>query len=60
VRDLILPFRYLASFISDDRGATAIEYCMIGAAVSIVILAGAQLIGVNISGDFLALASGFH
>jgi pilus assembly protein Flp/PilA len=60
VRDFSLPLRRFASYLADDRGATAIEYCIIGGLISIVILAGAQIIGVNISGDFIALASGFH
>jgi pilus assembly protein Flp/PilA len=60
VRYLLLPpHRRLAPYIADYRGATSIEYCMIGALISIVILVGAQLIGVNISADFRTLASGF-
>ena len=51
---------YLADFIADERGATAIEYCMIGGLLSILILAGARLIGVNISARFLGpLLAGF-
>ena len=52
--------RRLVEFIADERAATAIEYCMIGAMLSILILAGAQLIGVNISARFLGpLVAGF-
>jgi Flp pilus assembly pilin Flp len=50
----------LVAFMTDERGTTAIEYCMIGAMLSILILTGAQLIGVNISSRFLGpLASNF-
>jgi Flp pilus assembly pilin Flp len=50
----------LADFIGDERAATAIEYCIIGGMISIVILTGAKLIGVNISLRFLGpLVSGF-
>jgi Flp pilus assembly pilin Flp len=50
----------LVEFMADERGTTAIEYCMIGAMLSILILAGAQLIGGNISSRFLGpLVSGF-
>jgi Flp pilus assembly pilin Flp len=59
--NFILSFRRrVAAFIADERGATAIEYCMIGAMLSILILRGALIIGVNISADFLALTGGFH
>ena len=52
--------RRLVEFIADERAATAIEYCVIGAMLLILILVGAQLIGVNISGRFLGpLVAGF-
>lgn len=60
MKGFLLSFRpLLTPYVADDRGATSIEYCMIAAAISIVILVGAQLIGVNIAGDFRTLASGF-
>lgn len=47
-------------FIGDERGVTAIEYCIIAAMLSILIVTGARLIGVNISGNFLGpLAASF-
>lgn len=50
----------LADFIADESGTTAIEYCIIGAMLSILILAGARAIGVSISGRFLGpLATAF-
>jgi Flp pilus assembly pilin Flp len=50
----------LVEFIADERGTTAIEYCMIGGMLSILILFGARLIGVNISLRFLGpLVTGF-
>jgi Flp pilus assembly pilin Flp len=52
--------RRLIEFIADERGATAIEYCVIGGMLSILILGGARLIGVNISMRFLGpLVAGF-
>jgi Flp pilus assembly pilin Flp len=52
--------RRLVEFIADERATTAIEYCVIGGMLSILILVGAQLIGVNIAGRFLGpLVAGF-
>jgi Flp pilus assembly pilin Flp len=42
----------LRQFLTDDRGAVAIEYVMIGAFVSILCLMGAQAIGDAISAKF--------
>ncbi len=50
----------LADFLADERGTTAIEYCVIGAMLSILIIGGAKLIGINISARFLGpLVAGF-
>ncbi len=40
-------------FLVDDSGATAIEYVMIGAFVSILIVGGVTAIGTKISGNYL-------
>ena len=56
----ILSLRHSSvQFLADTRRATAIEYGMIAALLSILILAGAQIIGVDVSGDFAAVARGF-
>ncbi len=49
----------LVTAMGSDSGVTAIEYAMIGALISIAILAGATQIGVNITGFFSAVASAF-
>ena len=50
----------LTEFADDERGVTAIEYCMIASMISITVIAGAKLIGINISANFLGpLASAF-
>jgi pilus assembly protein Flp/PilA len=36
-------------FLADKRGATAIEYSMIAALISVAIVAGARAIGLNIT-----------
>ena len=45
--------RHLFSrFLSNESGATAIEYCLIATGLSIVILAAVNGIGTNLSGKF--------
>ncbi len=45
------------AFIRDDRGATAIEYGMIAAGISIAIVAAVQLIGSNLTTTFSSVSS---
>lgn len=42
----------LKQFLCDERAATAIEYAMIGALISIAIVGGARAIGVAIQNKF--------
>lgn len=44
-------------FFSDTKGATAIEYAMIAALVSIAIVGGARAIGVAISNKFTPISN---
>ncbi|KRQ98958.1 Flp family type IVb pilin [Bradyrhizobium valentinum] len=44
--------RILARFVDDERGATAIEYCLIAAGVSIVIVTVVNGIGSTLSTKF--------
>jgi pilus assembly protein Flp/PilA len=39
----------LRKFLVDRRGATAIEYCLIAAFLSIAIIAGVRSVGLNIN-----------
>ena len=48
---------FLRAFRADRSGATSIEYVIIGAMLSICIVAGARSIGVNISPNFTAVAT---
>ena len=43
---------YLKQFLCDERAATAIEYAMIGALVSIAIVAGVRAVGVSLQTKF--------
>jgi pilus assembly protein Flp/PilA len=44
--------RLLARFVDDECGATAIEYCLIAAGLSIVIVTAVNGIGSALSGKF--------
>ncbi len=44
--------RLFAKFVSDQSGATAIEYCLIATGLSIVILAAVNGIGTTLNGKF--------
>jgi pilus assembly protein Flp/PilA len=51
--------RRITYFLKAQGGATAIEYCMIAGMISIVIVAGASLIGGNLQSLFFnKLANG--
>ena len=41
---------HLQSFAADERGATAIEYCLIASFISIAIVTGATQIGQSVIG----------
>ncbi len=44
-------------FFADQSGATAIEYCLIAAGLSIVILAAVNGIGTTLNGTFATVNS---
>jgi pilus assembly protein Flp/PilA len=54
------PVRALALFVDPlgsrgdrgDRGATAVEYGLMAALIAVVIVAGVQLLGVNLQAQF--------
>lgn len=47
--------RLFSKFLSDQSGATAIEYCLIAAGLSIVILAAVNSIGSNLNTKITAI-----
>jgi pilus assembly protein Flp/PilA len=47
----------IARFLEDQSGATAIEYCLIAAGISIVILAAVNGIGTTLNGTFTTVNS---
>ena len=46
-------------FLSTQSGTTAIEYAIVGGIISVAIIAGATLIGIQLSGMFNTAADAF-
>jgi pilus assembly protein Flp/PilA len=46
----------IARFVGNESGATAIEYGLIGALISVVIIVAVKLVGSNLSGTFDKIA----
>jgi len=46
----------LSRFAKDESGATAIEYGLIAALISVLIITGARLVGTNLDTLFTAIA----
>jgi pilus assembly protein Flp/PilA len=47
--------KYFLDFLADDSGATAIEYGLIAAGISIAIIATVNGIGTNLNGMFASI-----
>jgi pilus assembly protein Flp/PilA len=47
----------LKAFFRDDKGATAIEYGLIAALLSVVIIGAVTLVGTNLTTTFNAVAA---
>ena len=45
--------QYLRSFVSDETGATAIEYGLIAAGIAVAIIAAVGLLGTSLSTMFI-------
>lgn len=48
---------FLSKFLRDQSGATAIEYCLIAAGISIVIVVAVNSIGTTLNGSFTLVNS---
>ena len=48
---------YVARFVKDESGATAIEYGLIAAGISVAIIVAVNTIGVNLNGVFTSVSS---
>lgn len=49
--------RYLARFWNDQSGATAIEYGLIAAGISVAIIATVQALGTNLNTTFSSVST---
>jgi pilus assembly protein Flp/PilA len=49
--------RLFSSFLADQSGATAIEYCLIAAGISIVIVVAVNGIGTSLNTNFTSVNS---
>ncbi len=49
--------RLFSKFISDQSGATAIEYCLIASGIAFVIIAAVNGIGTTLNGSFTSVNS---
>ena len=49
--------RFLANLLRDESGATAIEYGLIAALISVVIIGAVTLVGTQLSGVFNSIAT---
>jgi pilus assembly protein Flp/PilA len=47
----------VSRFISDEAGATAIEYGLLASLIAVVIIAAVKLVGTNLSGTFTNFAN---
>ena len=47
--------KFLSSFLSDESGATAIEYGLIAAGISVAIIATVQGLGTKLKSTFTAV-----
>jgi pilus assembly protein Flp/PilA len=49
--------KFISKFMSDESGATAIEYGLIAALIAVVIIAAVTALGTNISATFDKVAA---
>jgi pilus assembly protein Flp/PilA len=49
--------KFVSRFLKDESGATAIEYGLIAALISVAIVGGAGSLGTNVGGTFTNLAT---
>jgi pilus assembly protein Flp/PilA len=49
--------KLIGRFLRDDSGATAIEYGLIAAGISVVIIVAVNTIGTNLNGVFTSVSS---
>ncbi|MGZ5895428.1 MAG: Flp family type IVb pilin [Xanthobacteraceae bacterium] len=53
-----MKLNLVQKFLLDEAGATAIEYGLIAAGISVVIITVVQLVGTNLTATFQSVATG--
>ena len=49
--------RILLKFLTNESGATAVEYCLIAAAIALAIIGLVKALGINIAGELASINS---
>ena len=49
--------KFVTSFLNDESGATAIEYGLIAALISVVIITAAAAVGTSLAGVFAGISA---
>jgi pilus assembly protein Flp/PilA len=57
VKSKELSMSKISAFLRDESGATAIEYGLIAALISVVIITAVRLVGTNLTATFQAIAT---
>ena len=52
--------KFVTRFLKDESGATAIEYGLIAALISVVIIGALTTLGTNLNTDFTAVSTSLH
>jgi pilus assembly protein Flp/PilA len=52
--------KFVTRFLKDESGATAIEYGLIAALISVVIIGALTVLGTNLNTKFTSVSSALH
>ncbi|HWE47854.1 MAG TPA: Flp family type IVb pilin [Caulobacteraceae bacterium] len=52
--------KFVTRFLKDESGATAIEYGLIAALISVVIIGALTALGTNLNAKFTAVSTSLH
>jgi pilus assembly protein Flp/PilA len=52
--------KFVTRFLKDESGATAIEYGLIAALISVVIIGALTALGTNLNTDFTSVSTALH
>ena len=52
--------KFVTRFLKDESGATAIEYGLIAALISVVIIGALTTLGTNLNTDFSSVSNALH